>query len=146
MEESLHLRPPAPVQLSDCCFLLLSRCKDSRGTIHPSSLLHEDTARQYFLKKLMQQIQESPVFEGPDGSKNLSLNSKGTTPNHPAENPFTSSQFLWICLKWEKNSLTFASIGKTVPFLSCFMFFQINWLLLFLFICFLNFLICLSRR
>lgn len=68
--------------------------------MYPSSLLHEDTARQNFLKKLMQQIQESLVFEGPEGSKNLSLNSKGTSRNHPAENTFIPSQFLWMCLKW----------------------------------------------
>lgn len=37
-------------------------------------------AKQYFLKLLVQQIQDSVVFEGPDGSKNLALNSQGT--NH----------------------------------------------------------------
>lgn len=42
-----------------------------------SSLVDGDTARQYFLKQLMQQIQESVMFEGPDGSKNLALNSQG---------------------------------------------------------------------
>lgn len=46
-----------------------------------SSLLDGDTARQYFLKQLMQQVQESVVFEGPDGSKNLALNSQGTILN-----------------------------------------------------------------
>lgn len=42
-----------------------------------NSLLNGDTARQYFLRQLMQQVQESVVFEGPDGSKNLALNSQG---------------------------------------------------------------------
>lgn len=42
-----------------------------------ASSLDGDTARQYFLKQLMQQVQESVVFEGPDGSKNLALNSQG---------------------------------------------------------------------
>ncbi|XP_075883846.1 G2/M phase-specific E3 ubiquitin-protein ligase [Nelusetta ayraudi] len=55
---------------------LTVRFKDSQGSLYPSSLLHEDAARQNFLRKLMQQIQESLVFEGPNGSKNLSLNSK----------------------------------------------------------------------
>lgn len=38
---------------------------------------HEDTAKKYFLKLLLQQIQDSVVFEGPSGSKNLTLNSQG---------------------------------------------------------------------
>ncbi|XP_053192174.1 G2/M phase-specific E3 ubiquitin-protein ligase [Scomber japonicus] len=40
------------------------------------SLWDSDTSRQYFLKLLVQQIQDSVVFEGPDGSKNLALNSQ----------------------------------------------------------------------
>ncbi|KAM9708988.1 G2/M phase-specific E3 ubiquitin-protein ligase [Menidia menidia] len=42
----------------------------------PSSLTDPNTARQYFFKLLMQQIQESVVFEGPCGSKNLALDSQ----------------------------------------------------------------------
>lgn len=44
----------------------------------PSSLQDGDAARQYFLELLVQQIQDSVVFEGPDGSKNLALDSQGT--------------------------------------------------------------------
>lgn len=58
---------------------LLHRFTDDRGTTFPSSLLDGDTAKQYFLKQLMQQIQDSEVFEGPDSSKNLALDSQGTT-------------------------------------------------------------------
>ncbi|XP_068593332.1 G2/M phase-specific E3 ubiquitin-protein ligase [Cebidichthys violaceus] len=52
------------------------RFKDDRLTAFPSSLWDSDTARQYFLKLLVQQIQDSVVFEGPDGSKNLALDSQ----------------------------------------------------------------------
>ncbi|KAI3367481.1 hypothetical protein L3Q82_026203, partial [Scortum barcoo] len=52
------------------------RFKDNRQTAFPSSLRDSGTARQYFLKLLVQQIQDSVVFEGPDGSKNLALNSQ----------------------------------------------------------------------
>lgn len=34
-------------------------------------------ARQYFLKLLVQQIEDSVLFEGPGGSKNLALDSQG---------------------------------------------------------------------
>ncbi|KAM9341595.1 G2/M phase-specific E3 ubiquitin-protein ligase [Symphorus nematophorus] len=50
--------------------------KDHRRTSFPSSLLDSDTAQQHFLKLLMQQIQDSVVFEGPEGSKNLALDSQ----------------------------------------------------------------------
>lgn len=46
-------------------------------TTFPSTLPNSNTAKQYFLKLLMQQIQDSVVFEGPDGSKNLALDSQG---------------------------------------------------------------------
>ncbi|XP_061741980.1 G2/M phase-specific E3 ubiquitin-protein ligase isoform X2 [Nerophis ophidion] len=36
----------------------------------------DDTARKYFFKVLVQQIQDSAVFEGPDGCKNLALDSQ----------------------------------------------------------------------
>ncbi|XP_070698354.1 G2/M phase-specific E3 ubiquitin-protein ligase-like [Pempheris klunzingeri] len=49
------------------------RFKDNQQTAFPSSLQDSDTARQHFLKLLVQQIQDSVVFEGPDGSKNLAL-------------------------------------------------------------------------
>ncbi|KAM9842566.1 G2/M phase-specific E3 ubiquitin-protein ligase [Aulostomus maculatus] len=52
------------------------RFKDDQPTAFPSSLWSRETSRQYFLKLLMQQIQDSVVFEGPDGSKNLALDSQ----------------------------------------------------------------------
>ncbi|KAG7510907.1 G2 M phase-specific E3 ubiquitin-protein ligase [Solea senegalensis] len=45
-------------------------------TTFPSSLQDSDAARQVFLKLLVQQIQDCVVFEGPDGSKNLALDSQ----------------------------------------------------------------------
>ncbi|XP_056248562.1 G2/M phase-specific E3 ubiquitin-protein ligase [Seriola aureovittata] len=48
------------------------RFRDEKQAAFPSS----ETARQYFLKLLVQQIQDSVVFEGPDGSKNLALDSQ----------------------------------------------------------------------
>ena len=56
----------------------LSRFHDEKQTAFPSSLRDGQTARQYFLKLLVQQIQDSAVFEGPDGSKNLALDYQGT--------------------------------------------------------------------
>ncbi|KAM8913942.1 G2/M phase-specific E3 ubiquitin-protein ligase isoform 1-T2 [Spinachia spinachia] len=50
--------------------------KDPQMTTFPSSLQQGDTDRQYFLKLLVQQIQDSVVFEGPEGSKNLALDSQ----------------------------------------------------------------------
>ncbi|XP_026194631.1 G2/M phase-specific E3 ubiquitin-protein ligase isoform X2 [Anabas testudineus] len=52
------------------------RSKDMPETTFPSTLPNSNTAKQYFLKLLMQQIQDSVVFEGPDGSKNLALDSQ----------------------------------------------------------------------
>lgn len=52
------------------------RFKDEQHINLPSTLYNGDTARRYFLKLLMQQIQNSMAFEGPSGSKNLSLNSQ----------------------------------------------------------------------
>ncbi|XP_054469569.1 G2/M phase-specific E3 ubiquitin-protein ligase isoform X2 [Anoplopoma fimbria] len=52
------------------------RFKDNQLTAFPSSLQDSDMAKQYFLKLLVQQIQDSVVFEGPDGSKNLALDSQ----------------------------------------------------------------------
>uniref|UniRef100_A0A673CCC7 G2/M-phase specific E3 ubiquitin protein ligase n=1 Tax=Sphaeramia orbicularis TaxID=375764 RepID=A0A673CCC7_9TELE len=46
---------------------------DPTHTLSVSSLRDSDVARQYFFQLLLQQIQDSPVFEGPDGSKNLAL-------------------------------------------------------------------------
>lgn len=43
----------------------------------PSIVQDANTARQYFLKLLHQQIQDSVVFEGPCGSKNLALDAQG---------------------------------------------------------------------
>uniref|UniRef100_A0AAX7UPB2 PHD-type domain-containing protein n=1 Tax=Astatotilapia calliptera TaxID=8154 RepID=A0AAX7UPB2_ASTCA len=54
----------------------LSRFKDIDQTPLPNNLWDSDTAKEYFLKLLMQQIQECVVFEGPDGSKNLALDSE----------------------------------------------------------------------
>ncbi|XP_054652669.1 G2/M phase-specific E3 ubiquitin-protein ligase [Dunckerocampus dactyliophorus] len=42
----------------------------------PSSPWSSDMARQYFFKLLVQQIQDSVLFEGPDGCKNLALDSQ----------------------------------------------------------------------
>uniref|UniRef100_A0A8C9ZI71 G2/M-phase specific E3 ubiquitin protein ligase n=1 Tax=Sander lucioperca TaxID=283035 RepID=A0A8C9ZI71_SANLU len=53
-----------------------SRFKGGQQTTFPSSLQGSDAARKYFLKLLVQQIQDSVVFEGPDGSKNLALDSQ----------------------------------------------------------------------
>lgn len=58
------------------------RFKDDQQTAFPSSLRDSDTARQYFLKLLVQQIQDSVVFEGPEGSKNLALDSQGISRSH----------------------------------------------------------------
>lgn len=55
--------------------------KDEQKTAFPSSHLGGQAARQHFLKLLVQQIQESEVFEGPRGSKNLALDSRGTRPD-----------------------------------------------------------------
>ncbi|XP_044022635.1 G2/M phase-specific E3 ubiquitin-protein ligase isoform X2 [Siniperca chuatsi] len=52
------------------------RFKDEQQTAFPSSLQDGDTARQHFLKLLVKQIQDSVVFEGPDGYKNLALDSQ----------------------------------------------------------------------
>ncbi|XP_065822271.1 G2/M phase-specific E3 ubiquitin-protein ligase [Labrus bergylta] len=52
------------------------RFKDKQLTTLPSSLQDSNTARQYFLKLLVQQIQDSEVFEGPEGSRNLALDSQ----------------------------------------------------------------------
>ncbi|XP_038585264.1 G2/M phase-specific E3 ubiquitin-protein ligase [Micropterus salmoides] len=52
------------------------RFKDDQQTAFPSSLRDSDAARQFFLKLLIQQIQDSVVFEGPDGYKNLALDSQ----------------------------------------------------------------------
>uniref|UniRef100_A0A3Q4BEQ2 Uncharacterized protein n=1 Tax=Mola mola TaxID=94237 RepID=A0A3Q4BEQ2_MOLML len=54
----------------------LSSFGDEKRTTFPSSILNSDNATQYFLKLLMQQIRDSVVFEGPDGCKNLALDSK----------------------------------------------------------------------
>uniref|UniRef100_H3CA88 G2/M-phase specific E3 ubiquitin protein ligase n=1 Tax=Tetraodon nigroviridis TaxID=99883 RepID=H3CA88_TETNG len=50
--------------------------KDVRQTSFPSSHLGGEAARQHFLELLMQQIQDSEVFEGPDGCRNLALDSR----------------------------------------------------------------------
>ncbi|XP_035529471.1 G2/M phase-specific E3 ubiquitin-protein ligase [Morone saxatilis] len=52
------------------------RFKDHWRTAFPSSHQDSDSARQGFLKLLVQQIQDSVVFEGPEGSKNLALDSQ----------------------------------------------------------------------
>ncbi|MEQ2216550.1 hypothetical protein XENOCAPTIV_017993, partial [Xenoophorus captivus] len=56
--------------------LLSVRFKDEQHTTIASTLCDGDTAKRYFLKLLMQQIQNSVVFEGPSGSKNLALDSQ----------------------------------------------------------------------
>ncbi|XP_074548313.1 G2/M phase-specific E3 ubiquitin-protein ligase [Halichoeres trimaculatus] len=50
--------------------------RNDQATVFPSSLQDSDATRQYFLKLLVQQIQDSVVFEGPEGSKNLALDSR----------------------------------------------------------------------
>ncbi|XP_068608325.1 G2/M phase-specific E3 ubiquitin-protein ligase [Brachionichthys hirsutus] len=52
------------------------RFKDSQWSTLPGSLQDGDTARKCFLKLLVQHIQDSVLFEGPDGSKNLALDSQ----------------------------------------------------------------------
>lgn len=54
------------------------RFRDQLLTMCPSRPQAGDT-KQHFLKLLMQQIQDSVVFEGPEGSKNLALDSQGWT-------------------------------------------------------------------
>uniref|UniRef100_A0A3Q3KAW1 PHD-type domain-containing protein n=1 Tax=Monopterus albus TaxID=43700 RepID=A0A3Q3KAW1_MONAL len=49
---------------------------DPTHTLSVSIPWDSDTARQHFLKLLVQQIQDSVVFEGPQGFKNLALNSQ----------------------------------------------------------------------
>ncbi|XP_047466672.1 G2/M phase-specific E3 ubiquitin-protein ligase isoform X5 [Mugil cephalus] len=46
-----------------------------RRTSFPSSPQGSEAAKLHFLKLLLRQIQDSVVFEGPDGSKNLALDS-----------------------------------------------------------------------
>ncbi|CAL8283206.1 unnamed protein product [Lota lota] len=52
------------------------RFKDGQKTLFPSCPGSSEAATQYFLKQLVQQIQRCEVFEGPDGHKNLALDSK----------------------------------------------------------------------
>ncbi|XP_034531534.1 G2/M phase-specific E3 ubiquitin-protein ligase isoform X2 [Notolabrus celidotus] len=52
------------------------RFRNDLQTTFPRRLQGSDIARQYFLKLLVQQIQDSVVFEGPEGSKNLALDSR----------------------------------------------------------------------
>ncbi|XP_041668056.1 G2/M phase-specific E3 ubiquitin-protein ligase [Cheilinus undulatus] len=52
------------------------RFKEDQQTAFPSSLRDSEAARQYFLKLLVQQIQDSEVFEGPEGCKNLVLDAQ----------------------------------------------------------------------
>ncbi|XP_028251337.1 G2/M phase-specific E3 ubiquitin-protein ligase [Parambassis ranga] len=52
------------------------RFKDEQQTAFPSSLWDSNMARQHFLKLVVQQIKESVVFEGPDRSKNLALDTQ----------------------------------------------------------------------
>lgn len=63
-------------RFTDGLFFLLS-FKGDLQTSFSRSLSGRDASRQHFLKLLMQQIQDSEVFEGPDGSKNLALDSQG---------------------------------------------------------------------
>lgn len=65
-------------------FVFLLSFKGDRTTTFPSNLL----GRQHFLKLLLRQIQNSNVFEGPDGSKNLALDSQGTRPGLLTMIPF----------------------------------------------------------
>nr|XP_057946429.1 G2/M phase-specific E3 ubiquitin-protein ligase-like [Doryrhamphus excisus]XP_057946430.1 G2/M phase-specific E3 ubiquitin-protein ligase-like [Doryrhamphus excisus] len=51
------------------------RFKDEQQKF-PNSPWSSDMARQYFYKLLVQQIQDSALFEGPDGCKNLALDSQ----------------------------------------------------------------------
>ncbi|KAM4625242.1 G2/M phase-specific E3 ubiquitin-protein ligase [Polymixia lowei] len=52
------------------------RFKGDQKTLFPSCPSGSDAARRHFLKLLVQQIQNCAVFEGPDGSKNLALDSQ----------------------------------------------------------------------
>ncbi|XP_008275350.1 G2/M phase-specific E3 ubiquitin-protein ligase [Stegastes partitus] len=56
--------------------VLSVRFTGEQQTAFPSSPQGDDSARQHFLKLLVQQIQDCVVFEGPDGAKNLALNSQ----------------------------------------------------------------------
>lgn len=68
-------RLPAPLMVASVLSF-----KDVRQTSFPSSHLGGEAARQHFLELLMQQIQDSEVFEGPDGCRNLALDSRGADP------------------------------------------------------------------
>ncbi|XP_068456995.1 G2/M phase-specific E3 ubiquitin-protein ligase isoform X2 [Clinocottus analis] len=59
-----------PTRTLSVCF------KGDQLTTFPSSLQDGDAARQHFLELLVQQIQDCVVFEGPDGDKNLALDSQ----------------------------------------------------------------------
>lgn len=65
----------------------------------PKSLQdNEEVAKQYFLKLLVQQIQSSVVFEGPEGCKNLSLDSLGI---HQFKKKKTKAQKMYMLMKAE---------------------------------------------
>uniref|UniRef100_A0A3B4ZLE1 G2/M-phase specific E3 ubiquitin protein ligase n=1 Tax=Stegastes partitus TaxID=144197 RepID=A0A3B4ZLE1_9TELE len=64
------------VSSSPVSHLCGSRFTGEQQTAFPSSPQGDDSARQHFLKLLVQQIQDCVVFEGPDGAKNLALNSQ----------------------------------------------------------------------
>ncbi|GLD71860.1 G2/M phase-specific E3 ubiquitin-protein ligase [Lates japonicus] len=71
-EVTLSKSIPVPIHSSSA----VKRFKDKKQTPFLSSLRDIDAARQYFWKLLVQQIQDSVVFEGPEGSKNLALDSQ----------------------------------------------------------------------
>uniref|UniRef100_A0A3B3XQ75 HECT domain-containing protein n=1 Tax=Poecilia mexicana TaxID=48701 RepID=A0A3B3XQ75_9TELE len=87
----LHLHVVSSALVNDRTFLLqqcvlpflffirqlsVSRFKDEQHLTLPSAHRTGDATRKYFLDLLMQQIQNSVVFEGPSGSKNLALDSQ----------------------------------------------------------------------
>uniref|UniRef100_A0A3P8VQU2 G2/M-phase specific E3 ubiquitin protein ligase n=1 Tax=Cynoglossus semilaevis TaxID=244447 RepID=A0A3P8VQU2_CYNSE len=57
------------------CSLSVRFSKEQEDMFPKSLQDNEEVAKQYFLKLLVQQIQSSVVFEGPEGCKNLSLDS-----------------------------------------------------------------------
>ncbi|CAN9501943.1 unnamed protein product [Ophioblennius macclurei] len=64
------------IDFDPTCTLSVRFTGTQLATAPPRSLWDDDTARRYFTKLLVQQIQDCEVFEGPDTSKNLRLDSQ----------------------------------------------------------------------
>ncbi|KAM9356108.1 G2/M phase-specific E3 ubiquitin-protein ligase [Pholidichthys leucotaenia] len=83
------------------------RFKDETQTAFSKCQQDSNSGRQYFLKLLMQQIQESVVFEGPEGYKNLALDSKALR----EDLYFDIGCLLALCLVHGRQPVAFFSHG-----------------------------------